>query len=266
MPSILIRKLNGLLRTEDIGKVIHYHDEVDSTNTLLFSLAENGASEGTVVIADKQTSGRGRLNRKWISPPGVNLYMSMLFRPKIPARESPLMTFLVSIALVEAIKKTGAENPCIKWPNDVQLGGRKVAGVLTEMKPKGDSIEFVVVGLGVNINMTRSEINSEMREASRTATSIKENLGKDIDRAKFASDLLSEIESWYRTFERRGKSSILKEWTERWGAMNQRVQVDMEQNGKFHGTAVGIDGDGHLLVRKDDGSTVKVIAGDVAVV
>lgn len=266
MQSIFIRKLNGLLKTENIGKVLHYHDEVDSTNTVLFRLAEKGASEGTVVIADKQTSGRGRLGRKWISPPGVNLYISLLFRPRIPARESPLLTFLASVALVEAIKKTGAENPCIKWPNDVQLDGRKVAGVLTEMKPRGNSAEFVVVGLGVNINMTRAEINSEMREASRTATSIKERLGKDIDRAKFASDLLLEIESWYRTFDKRGKSSILKEWTDRWGGRDRRVRVDTEQNDKFEGTAVGIDGDGHLLVRKDDGSIIKVIAGDVTVI
>ncbi len=266
MASIMIRKLNGLLKTENMGKVIHYHDEVDSTNTVLFRLAGNGASEGTAVIADSQTAGKGRLERKWISPPGVNLYISLLFRPSIPARESPLLTFLASIALVESIKKTGAENPCIKWPNDVQLGGKKVAGVLTEMQPKGDSVEFIIVGIGVNINMTRAEINSDMREAAKIATSIKENLGKDIDRAKFTADLLSEIESWYRTFDKRGKSSILREWTDRWGGTGRRVTVDTAESDVFKGTAEGIDGDGHLLVRKDDDSLIKVIAGDVTVI
>lgn len=262
----MIRKLNGLLRTETIGKVIHYFDEAGSTNSVLSRLADNGASEGTTVIADKQTSGRGRLGRKWISPPGVNLYMSVLFRPAIAAWESPLFTFLASIALVETIKKTGIRNTAIKWPNDVQIDGKKVAGVLTEMSPRGDRVDYVVVGIGVNINMTREQIKREMGETAKFATSIKENSGEDVDRAKFTGDLLLELESWYQTFNRRGKSSIIKAWTERWGGQNKRVRVSTDEGNEIEGIAAGIDGEGHLLVKKEDESIVKIITGDVTVI
>lgn len=266
MSSPMIRKLNGLLRTETIGKVIHYFDEAGSTNSVLSRLADNGASEGTTVIADKQTSGRGRLGRKWISPPGVNLYMSVLFRPSIAAWESPLLTFLASIALVETIKKTGIRNTAIKWPNDVQIDGKKVAGVLTEMSPRGDRVDYVVVGIGVNINMTREQIKREMGETAKFATSIKENSGEDVDRAKFTGDLLLELESWYQTFNRRGKSSIIKGWTERWGGQNKRVRVSTDEGNVIEGIAAGIDGEGHLLVKKEDESIVKIITGDVTVI
>lgn len=266
MTSPMIRKLNGLLKTETIGKVIHYFDETGSTNTVLSRLAEQGASEGTVVIADKQTSGKGRLGRKWISPAGVNLYMSVLFRPSIPAWESPLLTFLASIALVETIKKTGIRNTIIKWSNDVQIEGKKAAGVLTEMVPRGDRVDYIVVGIGVNINMTREEIKREMGEIAKYATSLKEGLGEDVDRAKFTGDLLLELESWYQTFKSRGKSSIIKEWTERWGGYNTRVRVVTEDGSVIEGTATGIDGEGHLLLKKEDGSVVKIITGDVTVI
>jgi BirA family transcriptional regulator, biotin operon repressor / biotin---[acetyl-CoA-carboxylase] ligase len=266
MTSPMIRKLNGLLKTETIGKVIHYFDETGSTNTVLSRLAEQGASEGTAVIADKQTSGKGRLGRKWFSPPGMNLYISILFRPSIPACESPLLTFLASVALVETIKKTGVRNTSIKWPNDVLIDGKKAAGVLTEMSPRGERVDYIVVGVGVNINMTRAEIKREMGETARFATSLKESLGADIDRAKFTGDFLLEIESWYQTFNRRGKTSIIREWTERWGGYNKRVRVATEDGNLIEGIATGIDGEGHLLIKKDDGSAVSIITGDVSVI
>lgn len=266
MTSPMIRKLNGLLKTENIGKVIHYFDETGSTNAVLSKLASNGASEGTTVIADKQTGGKGRLGRKWISPPGMNLYISVLFRPSIPAWESPLLTFLASVALVETIKKTGVSNASIKWPNDVLIDSKKIAGVLTEMEPRGERVDYIVVGVGVNINMTRAEINREMGETARSATSLKESLGTDVDRAKFTGDFLLELESWYQIFNRRGKTSIIKEWTERWSGYNKRVRVSGEDGSVTEGVATGIDGEGHLLLKKDDGSSVRIITGDVSVI
>jgi BirA family biotin operon repressor/biotin-[acetyl-CoA-carboxylase] ligase len=266
MTSPMIRKLNGLLKTETIGKVIHYFDETGSTNTVLSRLAENGASEGTAVIADKQTSGKGRLGRKWFSPPGMNLYISVLFRPSIPAWESPLLTFLASVALVETIKKAGVKNTSIQWPNDVLIDGKKAAGVLTEMEPRGDRVDYVVVGIGVNINMTRAEIKREMGETARFATSLKESLDEDVDRAKFTADFLLELESWYQTFNRRGKTFIIREWTARWGGYNKRVKVSTEDGKLIEGTATGINGEGHLLLKKDDGSVVNIITGDVSVI
>lgn len=266
MTSIFVRKLNGLLKTESIGKVIHFLNETGSTNTVLYGLAESGASEGTTVIADKQTSGRGRLDRTWISPPGVNLYVSVLFRPQIPAFEAPLLTFVASVALTETIRKSGAADTFIKWPNDVEIAGKKAAGILTEMKPGGDRAEFVVVGIGVNINMSSEDMKRELGAVSRTATSLKEQLGREIDRAKFTADLLSELETRYRTFNRRGKPSILSDWTERWGGKNQKVRVSLQDRSVVEGTAEGIDGDGHLLVRKSDDELIRVVAGDVSAI
>lgn len=264
MSTIFVRKLNGLLKTEIMGKVIHYHQETGSTSSVLYRLAENGASEGTVVVADMQTEGKGRLGRTWISPPGINLYISVLLRPSIAAYDAPLLTFTASIAIVEAMKKTGIPGPLIKWPNDVVIDGKKAAGVLTEMKPAGERAEFVIVGIGVNINMTAEAMKLGMGEVSKTATSLREHLGREVDRAKFTADLLLELEAWYRAYTGRGKAHILGAWTERWGARGQRVRVNPEGKNAFQGIAEGIDNDGHMLVRKEDGGLATVVAGDVS--
>jgi len=266
MTSTMIRKLNGLLRTQSLGKVIHYQEEMGSTNTELIELGEKGASEGTVVIADKQTEGKGRLERTWVSPAGANLYISILFRPEIVATDSPLFTFLASIALKETIEKIGVTNTKIKWPNDIQIDGKKVAGVLTEMRSKRAMVDFIVVGIGVNINMSRDSIDKEMGEVARIATSIKENLGKDIDRAKFTADLLLELEKWYQIFSSKGKKAILREWTDKWGDLNKRVRINVEGEPEFEATALGIDDEGYLLVKTDNGEINKVIAGDVSAI
>lgn len=263
MTSSMIRKLNGLLKTETLGKVIHYQDEMGSTNTTLLDLAEKGASEGTVVIADRQTHGRGRLGHSWISPSGKNLYISILLRPEIVAGDAPLMTLIASIALTEVNYKLGIEDTNIKWPNDIRIGGKKVAGVLTEMRPRREMADFIVVGIGVNINMSREDINSEMGSVATIATSIKEHCGKDVDRAKYTADLLLELEKWYKVFTNRGKAKILNEWTSKWGDKDKRVDVSINDEEQFEGTAVGIDEKGYLIVEMDDGEIKKVIAGDV---
>ena len=264
MPSSMIQKLNGLLRTDNLGKVVHYFDEVESTNATLFELAQKGASEGAVVIADSQTRGRGRLGRTWVSPGGYNLYLSVLFRPAVGAQESTLLTLVSSIALYECLKKTGVQAPAIKWPNDILIEKRKVAGVLTELKARGERTDFVVVGIGVNVNMSRGTINREMAEFAPQATSVSENLGREVDRAKFAADLLYELERWYGTLSGpRGKSVILTEWTERWGGANEKVRVSVEGRDEFYGIARGIDENGYLLVEREDGEMTPVISGDV---
>jgi len=265
MTSSLIRKLNGLLKTQSLGKVIHYQDEMESTNSVLLELGEKGASEGTVVIADRQTRGRGRLDRKWISPAGSNLYISILFRPEIAALDAPLFTLIASIALKEVIQKSGAAETKIKWPNDIQIEGKKVAGVLTEMQSKREMVDFIVVGIGVNINLTRDELNSEMGDVAKIATSIKEHLGKNLNRSKFAADLLLELENWYQIFADKGKTAILKEWTNKWGDLNKRVRINIQEQDPYEGTAIGIDEKGYLMVKTDNGEINKVIAGDVTV-
>lgn len=258
------RKLNGLLKTDFLGKVIHYQDEMESTNTTLMGLGDKGASEGTVAISDRQTGGKGRLDRKWISPAGLNLYISILFRPKIAAKDAPLFTLIASIALKELFQKAGITQARIKWPNDIQIEGKKVAGVLTEMRPSREVVEFIVVGTGINVNMSREDMNNLMGNVANIATSVKENTGKDTDRAKFASDLLLLLEQWYKLFISKGKAYILREWTEIWGDMNKRVRIESDE-GNWVGTAIGINGEGCLMVKKDDGEVENIVAGDVIV-
>lgn len=261
MKTLTSESIKKLLKTEAIGGIIYSFEEVGSTNEVASELARNGAPEGTVIIADSQSKGKGRLQRRWISPPGVNLYMSVIFRPAIEAKDAPLLTLVASIALAETIK--GKEpDTLIKWPNDILVKGKKVAGVLTGMQPIGNKVDFVIVGIGVNINMTREMMEREMGEVSEIATSLREALGYDIKREKFASDLIEELEIWYHKFLKEGKPRIIKEWMERWGAINRRVLVRFD--GKvIEGIASRIDENGHLLVKKDDGTTEKIIAGDV---
>ena len=265
MTSSMIRKLNGLLKTESLGKVIRYQDEMESTNSTLLDLGEKGASEGTVVIADRQTRGRGRLEHSWISPADKNLYISILFRPEIVASDAPLFTLIASVALVAVIQRLGLEDVNIKWPNDIRISGKKVSGVLTEMRPRREMADFIVVGIGVNINMSRDDIDSDMGDVARLATSIRENLGKDLDRAKFAADLLLELEKWYKVFTNRGrgKNTIISEWVSKWGDINKRIRVNINDQEEFEGKAIGIDDSGFLIVELDSGEETKVIAGDV---
>jgi BirA family biotin operon repressor/biotin-[acetyl-CoA-carboxylase] ligase len=261
MSTLTSESIKRLLKTETLGKVLYLFEEIGSTNEVAFELARNGAPEGTVVIADSQTQGRGRLQRRWISPPGVNLYISVIFRPSIAAKNAPFLTLVASIALAETIKNEGA-NTLIKWPNDILINWKKVAGVLTAMQPRGDEVDFVVVGVGVNLNMTRETMKKEMGEVAEIATSLREELGHEIERARFTADLINEIEMWYQRFLKNGKSPIIKEWMRRWGAINRRVQVKFNET-VVEGTASGIDENGYLLIKKDDGTTERIISGDV---
>jgi len=255
--------IKKLLQTKKIGKAIHFFKEITSTNDVAFELARNGALDGTVVIADSQTDGRGRLQRKWISPPGLNLYISVILRPVIPAKDAPLFTLVSSVALAETIRNEGA-NPSIKWPNDIFIEGKKVAGVLTEMQTKGDQAEFVVVGIGVNINMKKENLNKEMREIAEIATSIGEATGRKIDRSAFTAGLINNLEKWYKKFQMQGRKSIIEEWMKMCGTINRRVKVKFNEK-EIEGIACRVDENGYLVLRKDDGTIETIVAGDVIV-
>lgn len=258
------RLINRLLRTNTFGRVIRFYRELESTNDIAFELAKEGASEGTVVIAETQTKGRGRLQRKWISPAGFNLYMSIIFRPSISSKDGNILTLVSSIALFETVNSYGIK--CrIKWPNDLLINRRKVAGVLTEMELAGERVEFVLVGIGINLNMTRGDMNGLMGDVSEIATSVREHLGHEVDRPEFAASLINLLEKWYQEFNTSGKSKIIDEWKKRWGDLDRRVRVKVSHNW-IEGIAYGLDQDGFLLVRQDNGKTERIIAGDLTVI
>jgi BirA family biotin operon repressor/biotin-[acetyl-CoA-carboxylase] ligase len=261
MTMLASESIRKLLTTKTLGKITYFFEEIGSTNEVAFELARNGATEGTVIVADSQTKGKGRLQRKWISPPGVNLYMSVVVRPPIAAQDAPFLTLIASVALAKTIKDTGIDT-LVKWPNDVLINGKKVAGTLTVMQPRGGEVDFVIVGIGANLNMTREMMDKEMGEVAEMATSLREALGREIERAKFAADLINQLEIWYQKFLKDGKAPIIKEWIKRWGWINRRVRVKFNEV-VVEGIASGIDENGYLLVKKNDGTTERIISGDV---
>jgi BirA family biotin operon repressor/biotin-[acetyl-CoA-carboxylase] ligase len=262
MRSLMGESIKRFLKTEMLGKVTYSFEEVVSTNDVAFELGRNGASEWTVVIADSQSEGRGRLGRRWISPAGVNLYMSVIFRPQIAAKDAPVLTLVSAISVAEAVRAEGAENATIKWPNDVIINGKKAAGILTEMESKGDNVDFIVVGIGVNLNMTGEMMEQEMGEVAGIATSLREAVSHEIERIKFTSNLISKLDVWYQKFLNNGKPPIIRRWMEMWEAIHRRVRVSFDER-IIEGIASGIDEDGYLILKRYDGTTEKIISGDV---
>ncbi|MBF0194243.1 MAG: biotin--[acetyl-CoA-carboxylase] ligase [Magnetococcales bacterium] len=239
---------------------IHFFATLDSTNVYAGKIARQGALDGTVVVADSQSQGRGRLGRVWDSPSGVNLYFSLILRPHIEPRYAAQLTLLTGLAMAESIGSLGADDVEIKWPNDLLLGGKKVAGILTEMSVEENQVQFVVVGVGVNVNVETLNLSPEV---SKIAATLSEHLKKKVKRYAFLADFLSRFQGWYRHYLDQGFASIRSIWLKRSRIKGRRVQVNLVES-SFSGVAVDLDVDGFLLVKRDDtGKEAKVLAGDV---
>jgi len=247
-------------QTRLLGQVVHYWDEVDSTNAALVRLLKDGAVEGTVVIADAQTRGRGRIGKLWFSPPGLNLYLSVLLNPPIQLSEARLFTLIGSLAIADAIEAQGAKAQ-VKWPNDVLVADKKIAGVLAEIQAHDGRVNHLVLGVGVNLNIGRADMNRLFADAAAGATSLREALGRAVDRSAFTALLLEHLEKHYFDFLSAGKRSILQEWRSR-SFLGRRVSV-REEDMHVEGVAMDLDDEGCLLVTLDDGSSVRVREGEV---
>jgi BirA family biotin operon repressor/biotin-[acetyl-CoA-carboxylase] ligase len=263
-PDILsVEEVREKLTTTRIGRQLVCLDETVSTNSDAFRLAETGADEGTTVIADAQSGGKGRRGRAWSSPTGVNLYCSVILRPSIMPHEAPQLTFLSAVAVARAIEVTTALKPEIKWPNDVLINGRKVAGLLNEMSAETDGINFVILGIGVNLNMTSDLFPADLRTPS---TSILLSQGFPINRARFAAVMLGELDHLYSDFIQHGFGPVRDEWQQRCNAKGREVVVSEGNVETVRGMFHGIDGDGALLVRFPEGAVERILSGDVRVV
>jgi len=247
------------LKTAWMGKKIHHFGALDSTNSTAYQLAMEGAGEGELVIAESQGKGRGRLGREWFSPPFLNLYLSVILRPKIPPQQASLITLMAAVATSDAIEKFSGLHPTIKWPNDILMDSRKVAGLLNEIHSETDRVHFVVLGIGVNLNVSREEMPEEIR---KLATSLKEEMGQAVSRKAFLQGLLSEVERWYSVFLKEGGSAILKAWGERARIEGRTVKVSSFGE-TVTGTAVGVDPYGALILRTRTGERKRVVAGDI---
>lgn len=261
-PDLLIsEEITAGLRTVRIGRTIHCLRETGSTNEEAFKLAEEGAKEGTVVVAESQRLGKGRLGRQWESPAGVNLYCSVILRPPVLPVKAAQMTFLSSVAVARAISATTILRPFIKWPNDLMINGKKVAGLLNEMSAETEKVNFIVLGIGVNINMRRDQFPDTLRHP---ATSIFLESGEPISRTDFTRALLEALDVLYNTYLERGYAPIREEWLAFCNSLGREVIVSFQDN-HLRGTARGIDEEGALLVELDDGRTERVLAGDVTI-
>lgn len=252
-------EVSSSLKTEFIGREIHFFGEIGSTNVKAFELARAGAAEGTVVMAESQTGGKGRIGRRWESPAGVNIYISIILRPPVAPQDAQGLTFLTAVATAEAISEFSAVKPVVKWPNDVLLGGGKAAGILLEMDAEPDRVRFVVAGVGVNVNATKEMFPEYIRN---TATSLREKTGSEIDRRALCKRLLTGMETWYKVYLSRGFSPVLDEWKRYFGFKGKPVKVTSFDN-IIKGTCIGVDDAGALILEKDSGEVVKVLSGDV---
>ena len=249
------------LHSARIGRRLICYRETGSTNEDAFKLAEEGAEEGTVVFAEAQRRGKGRLGRRWESPDGVNLYCSVILRPPIlPARAAQL-TFLSVVAAARAIEAVTSLRPSIKWPNDLLLSGKKVAGLLNEMSAETEKVNFIVLGIGVNINMDRPQFPDDLRHP---ATSLFLEAGRPVRRLDIARALLEALDALYDSYLQNGYGPVREEWLARSAFIGRRIRVTFHDK-DLHGTAEGIDEEGALLVRAPDGRLERVLAGDVTI-
>lgn len=241
------------------GNVI-VHDRVDSTNEAAMSLCGEAVPQhGTVVIADSQSKGRGRLGRSWLSPPRKNVYLSMVLLPDLAPRDAPLLTLLAAVASAEAIRRQCNAPAAIKWPNDLMLGGKKVGGILTEMRTDPDRIRCSVIGIGLNVNARTGDFPPELREI---ATSLLIETGIRHDRNALVIEVLRSFEDWYRVLIAQGREPILAEWRRLASTLGKDVRVTFGEE-TIRGTAVDITDEGMLVLRRDDGTQRIVSAGDV---
>jgi BirA family biotin operon repressor/biotin-[acetyl-CoA-carboxylase] ligase len=246
-----------------VGHHVYIFGAVDSTNRVLARLADRGAAEGTVVLAEAQTAGRGRHGSAWLSPEAANLYASVLFRPRIAPRELPLFAPIASLALAETVWLEGVPAR-IKWPNDVLVRGRKLGGVLVQAPVIDDRVAHVVLGIGVNLNVEPAELAAGLGEEAEAAIALRDALGHEVDRNAFTANLLNRLEKWHRTFVMRGPDVVCETWRARDALKGRRLEARTADTVCL-GWGRGIDADGSLIVEDDSGRTQHVLAGAVRV-
>jgi len=254
----LASEVTPLLTTRVIGRNYRFAWSADSTNRRIAALAEAGAAEGTVLAADCQTGGRGRMGRAWVSPPGLNAYLSILLMPAMEPGCVTTLPLLAGLAVAQTIERVApALQPRVKWPNDILIAGRKASGILCELEAEADRIRRVVCGIGVNLNATRFP-----DELASRATSLAIEAGGPVSRARFVAELLNVFEPLYETWQREGFEALRPAFLERDALAGRRVTV--EQAGRaITGRAVGLGADGSLLLEEADGRQAAILSGDV---
>jgi BirA family biotin operon repressor/biotin-[acetyl-CoA-carboxylase] ligase len=243
------------LDTKTMGRSIRLFDEIGSTQTIAHQLAREGAPEGTLIVAERQTEGRGRMGRSWHSPKGKGLWMSLLLRPRIPVQFTSQLTLLTAVAVCRAIRKLANVEAGIKWPNDLLIGGKKVCGILLESSAEDERLLYVVAGIGISVNLDPGDYPEALRDK---AISLKMAAGKEISRTKLLRTVLKQFEELYFLYQAEGFAPIKTAW--------EALAVSLGKPVRTHsvsGIAESIDDSGALAVRTEDGKIVKLYSAEI---
>ncbi len=242
-----------------VGRDIRVFQQTTSTNDVIEKLARDGVKEGVVVFAESQTTGRGRMGRKWMSPAGKGLWFSLLLRPDLRPQQATQLTVASAVALHQAILRTTGLSPEIKWPNDLLLRGRKVAGILTEMHAELDQITHLILGIGIDVNLSSADFPADLR---RTATSLKVELGKPVPRPELAVAVLIAMDAAYARVLCGDFAALATEWEAHCSTVGAQVAIRAGER-VIRGRAESLSEDGALLVRTEHGHLERVVGGDV---
>lgn len=258
------QNIQRALSTKTFGRTLHVLNEVASTNTQAAALAQDGAPHGTVIVAESQTAGRGRLGRRWHSPSGKNLYCSILLR-SMPAREHQSLwlswiPLIAALAVCRSVQVVANLKSSVKWPNDILIGNRKLGGILCESSGIGTSHAGVIVGIGLNVNVRRDEFPEELREI---ATSLAIETQHPCDRTALIAALLAELEVRCESFLAGNHGDILKEYMLRCSTIGRQVRIELAHGEQMDGMAESIQTDGSLRIIRNDRTTVDIRTGDV---
>ena len=261
-PDLLLpQEIQNGLSTNYIGRKIYYFPKLESTNIIAKEKAthkEEGVNEGTIVIAERQSAGKGRLGRKWFSPTG-GIWLSIILYPQLSPSYIPRITLMTAVAVVKAIERCAQIKGQIKWPNDILINEKKVCGILTEMSAELDLINWVVVGIGINVDIKKQEFPEDIREKT---TSLKEALRKEISRVRLVQIFLKEFERYYELLKKREISLILKEWKSYSHTLGKKIKINIGEN-IVTGEAININEEGTLILKKGDGELIEIISGTI---
>ncbi|TYR79931.1 biotin--[acetyl-CoA-carboxylase] ligase [Priestia megaterium] len=247
------------LQTKKIGQHIHYEESVDSTQKIAHRMAQEGAEEGTIIVAEEQTAGRGRLDRKWYSPKYTGVWMSIILRPNIPPQQAPQLTLLTAVAVVQAIQEVTGLSPDIKWPNDILLNGKKIVGILTEMQADFDRIHSVIIGIGMNVNQQLEHFDKQIQQI---ATSLSIEKEEEINRAALMQAIFLKLEALYEEYLTNGFRLIKLLWEAHAVSIGKRI-VARTLKANIEGIAKGITEDGTLLLEDDEGVIHSIHSADI---
>lgn len=253
-------ELESRIRTRWAGRPLRFYDELSSTNLQAKLDAENGAEQGTLIVADMQTAGRGRRGRTWSSPAGMNVYFTLILKPDFQVELASMVTLVMGLAVAEGIHKTCGVEARIKWPNDIVIGGKKVCGMLAEMSTERDFIHYVVMGVGINVR--RQEFVPEIADR---ATCLEQECGRPVPRAELIANVMEAFEEYYDIFRRDGSlAAFLDRYNSLLAGVGGEVRV-LDPKGEFQGVSRGVNSTGELLVEREDGTVEAVYAGEVSV-